>query len=159
MSPHDDERLIAERGWPSIENISLPDAAAGRQGAQSTDSFLIGKLSVVKDLSLAEAADRIGVSQRQARNLVTSGNIVLTTRGVVDADSISAFLRDRGLVARRVWSEETAWAAIGLLAGIDISRGTKRLIADALKVTGALTSAPVLVPADSTFCGHASVAW
>lgn len=99
----------------------------------------------MKDLSLAEAADRIGVSQRQARNLVTSGNIVLTARGVVDADSVSAFLRDRGLVARRVWSKETAWAAIGLLAGIDISRGAKRLIADALKVTGALTSAPVLV--------------
>ena len=84
---------------------------------------------------------------------------MLTARGVVDADSVSAFLRDRGLVARRVWSEETAWAAIGLLAGIDISRGAKRLIADALKVTGALTSAPVLVPANSAFYGHASVAW
>jgi hypothetical protein len=73
-------------------------------------------------LSLAEAADRIGVSQRQARNLATGGDIVLVARGVVDADSVSAFLRDRGLVTRRVWSEGTAWAAIDLLAGIDVSQ-------------------------------------
>lgn len=73
-------------------------------------------------LSLAEAADRIGVSQRQVRNLAASGDIVLVARGIVDADSLSAFLRNRGLVTRRVWSEGTAWAAIGLLAGIDVSR-------------------------------------
>lgn len=72
-------------------------------------------------LTLAETADRIGVSQRQVRNLAAGGDIVLVARGVVDADSVSAFLRNRGLVARRVWSEETAWAAIGLLARIDVS--------------------------------------
>lgn len=72
-------------------------------------------------LSLAEAAERIGVSQRQARNLAAHGEIGLITRGVVDAESVSIFLRNRGQVARRVWSEETAWAAIGLLAGEDIS--------------------------------------
>jgi len=72
-------------------------------------------------LSLAEAADRIGVSQRQAWNLANAGDIVLIARGVVDADSVSAFLRRRGLVTRRVWSKETAWAAVGLLAGVDIS--------------------------------------
>ncbi|WP_456695511.1 hypothetical protein [Aeromicrobium sp. P5_D10] len=73
-------------------------------------------------LSLAEAADHIGVSQRQVRNLAAAGDIVLVARGVVDADSLSAFLQNRGLVTRRVWSEGTAWAAIGLLAGIDVSR-------------------------------------
>jgi hypothetical protein len=72
-------------------------------------------------LSLAEAAERIGVSQRQARNLATHGEIGLIARGVVDEDSVSMFLRNRGQVARRVWSEETAWATIGLLAGEDIS--------------------------------------
>ena len=72
-------------------------------------------------LSLAEAADRIGVSQRQVRNLAAGGDIALIARGVVDADSVSTFLRDRGRVARRVWTEETAWAAIGLLASIDVS--------------------------------------
>lgn len=88
---------------------------------QLTDSFLFGKLSVVNVLSLTEAADRIGVSQRQVRNLAAGGDITLIARGVVDADSVSTFLRDRGVVARRVWNEETAWAAIGLLAGIDVS--------------------------------------
>jgi len=72
-------------------------------------------------LSLAEAAEQIGVSLRQARNLAARGDIGLIARGVIDADSVSAFLRNRGQVARRVWSEETAWAAIGLLAGEDIS--------------------------------------
>jgi hypothetical protein len=72
-------------------------------------------------ISLSEAADRIGVSQRQVRNLAAGGDIALIARGVVDADSVSTFLRDRGLIARRVWNEETAWAAIGLLAGIDVT--------------------------------------
>lgn len=69
---------------------------------------------------LGEAAERVGVSLRQARNLAEAGDIVLIARGVVDADSVSTYLRDRGSVARRVWSEQTAWAAIGLLAGIDV---------------------------------------
>lgn len=86
-----------------------------------TDSFRTRKLSVIDFLSLAEAADRIGVSERQVRNLAAGGDIVLVARGVVDADSVSAFLWNRGLVTRRVWSEGTAWAAIGLLAGIDVS--------------------------------------
>ncbi|MBC7595461.1 MAG: hypothetical protein H7288_16250 [Kineosporiaceae bacterium] len=72
-------------------------------------------------LTFSEAADCIGVSQRQVRNLAAHGEIGLIARGVVDADSVSAFLRDRGQVTRRVWSEETAWAAIGALADEDIS--------------------------------------
>jgi hypothetical protein len=85
-----------------------------------TDRFLIPKLSVMQLMSLGEAAERVGVSQRQARNLAEAGDIVLIARGVVDADSVSAYLRDRGSVARRVWSEQTAWAAIGLLVGMDV---------------------------------------
>lgn len=72
-------------------------------------------------LSLADAADRIGVSRRQVWNLAAGGDIALIARGVVDADSVSTFLLNRGQVAQRVWSEETAWAAIGLLAGLDVS--------------------------------------
>lgn len=68
-------------------------------------------------LTLLEAAARAGVSQRQARNLVEDGHILLIARGVVDADSVSAYVRRRGPVRRRVWSEETAWAAVNLLAG------------------------------------------
>lgn len=70
-------------------------------------------------VSLAEASHRLGVSERQARNLAEAGEIALVARGVVDAESVSAYLRNRGLVARRVWSEGTAWAAIGLLAEVD----------------------------------------
>lgn len=83
------------------------------------DSFLFGKLSVMELMALAAAAEQIGVSQRQARNLAEAGDIILIARGVVDADSVSGYLRNRGLVKRRVWSEATAWAAIGLLARAD----------------------------------------
>jgi hypothetical protein len=72
-------------------------------------------------MALEAAAARIGVSQRRVRNLAEAGDIVLVARGVVDAESVSVYLRDRGVVARRVWGEETAWAAIGLLAGIDVT--------------------------------------
>lgn len=72
-------------------------------------------------LTLAEAADRIGVSERQARNLADDGSITLVARGIVDADSVSAYLRRRGQIQRRVWSEETAWAAISLLASTGAS--------------------------------------
>ncbi|KQX72386.1 hypothetical protein ASD10_15435 [Aeromicrobium sp. Root472D3] len=72
-------------------------------------------------LSVAEAADRIGVSQRRVRNLAGDGSIALVARGVIEADSVSTFLRRRGTVQRRVWDEKTAWAAVSLLADTDAS--------------------------------------
>lgn len=72
-------------------------------------------------LTLAEAADRIGVSERQARNLADNGSIALVARGVVEADSVSTYLRRRGTIERRMWGEETAWAAVSLLAGAGAS--------------------------------------
>jgi hypothetical protein len=72
-------------------------------------------------ITIGAAAERLGVSVRQARNLAANGEVLLLARGVVEADSVSAYLRDRGVVARRVWGGETAWAAIGLLARIDVT--------------------------------------
>jgi hypothetical protein len=84
-----------------------------------TDSFRDRELSVMEPISLATATERISVSERQARNLADAGDILLLARGVVDADSVSAYLRDRGVVAWRVWSERTAWGTIGSLAGAE----------------------------------------
>lgn len=71
-------------------------------------------------LTTAEAADRLGVTVRQARNLAAHGEITLLARGVVDAESVTQYLRRRGTVSRRVWSEGTAWAALHVLAGLSI---------------------------------------
>lgn len=126
------------------------------------DIFRFGKLSVMNFLSLIEAADRIGVSQRHVRNLAAHGEIRLVARGVIDADSVSTFLENRGVVARRVWSEQTAWAAFGLLAGIDVrwlgasqsSRLRRQLSSmDATELTSRLRNRS----ATHRFDGHRSV--
>lgn len=71
-------------------------------------------------LTTAEAADRLGVTERQARNLAAHGEITLLARGVVDAESVTRYLRRRGTITRRVWSEGTAWAALHVLAGLSV---------------------------------------
>lgn len=126
-----------------------------------TDSFPTWKVSVTEVLLLAEAADRIGVSQRQARNLANAGEIKLIARGVVDAKSVSAYLRDR-VVARRVWSEETAWTAIGLLAGMDVrwigaTQGSRLRRQLSRMDTSELTSRVRNRSATHRFDGHHSV--
>ena len=71
-------------------------------------------------LTTAEAASRLGVTERQARNLAAHGEITLLARGVVDGESVTQYLRRRGAVTRRVWSEGTAWAALHVLAGLSV---------------------------------------
>ena len=87
-----------------------------------TQKLRIRKLSVMDFLSLAEAAERIGVSHAKCGTSPRPGTSCWSPAALSTPTRWSVFLQNRGLVARRVWSEGTAWAAIGLLAGIDVSR-------------------------------------
>ncbi|KUR64464.1 DNA-binding protein [Paenarthrobacter ureafaciens] len=70
-------------------------------------------------LTTAEVAERLHVSQRQVRNMVSQGHLK-TLRGggllLISSDSLNRALhRPRG--TGRAWSSKTAWAAIALLSG------------------------------------------
>jgi hypothetical protein len=70
-------------------------------------------------LAVAEAAARLGVSERQVRHLAASGELRLLARGAIDEGSVDRLLAVRGQSHRRAWSTATAWAAIALLSGVD----------------------------------------
>ncbi len=70
-------------------------------------------------LAVGEAAERLGVSERQVRHLAASGELRLVTRGAIDEGSVDRLLAVRGQSHRRAWSAATAWAAIALLSGVD----------------------------------------
>ena len=72
------------------------------------------------ELSTAQVAARLGVSQRQVQRLVAAGQLPLTRRvgrtELVDAAAaqrLTSTVRRRG----RPWREPTAWAALWLLSG------------------------------------------
>lgn len=69
-------------------------------------------------LTTADAARVLGVSIRQVRNLVESGELAeagrVGTNLLLDATSVHK-LAERGSQRGRPWSEETAWAALDLL--------------------------------------------
>lgn len=76
---------------------------------------------VSKYVNTAEAADRLGVSTRQVRNMVVhgqlqvldgAGNLLISTDSIVRACQIPRR-------AGRAWSPRVAWAALNLLGGGD----------------------------------------
>jgi excisionase family DNA binding protein len=70
-------------------------------------------------LTTAEVAERLHVSQRQVRNMVSQGQLKTLRDGgllLISSDSLNRALhRPRG--AGRAWSSKTAWAAIAFLSG------------------------------------------
>ena len=72
-------------------------------------------------MGVSEAADRLGVSTRQVQHLVARGDLSQVARGFVDASSVDRLLAVRRGGRTRAWSEETAWAAVALLSGMDAS--------------------------------------
>lgn len=68
-------------------------------------------------VSVAEAADRLGMSTRNVQYLAEKGDLVQVARGFVDELSIERLLAVRGNSHVRAWSESTAWGAISLLSG------------------------------------------
>lgn len=72
-------------------------------------------------VSTAEAADRLGVSQRQIRNMIAHGQLEVLANVTNHLVSIDSLLR-AGQVPRRAgraWSPRIAWAALAILGGGD----------------------------------------
>lgn len=64
-----------------------------------------------------DAADWLGVSDRQVRHLVVRGELESPRRGWITAASLDAYAARRGSVLARVWEPRTAWAALELMTG------------------------------------------
>ena len=71
-------------------------------------------------MATSAAADRLGMSVRQVQRLAKSGAIVAVGAGLLDAESVHRFGRQVAGHRQRAWAQDTAWAAIGLLAGVQV---------------------------------------
>ncbi len=77
-------------------------------------------------MTTATAAQRLGVSTRQAQRLAADGVLTRAAGNVVTTESLARALAHRNASAHhtRAWSEQTAWAALALLSGRDdLARG------------------------------------
>lgn len=77
-------------------------------------------------MTLADAAERLGVSPRQAQRLAATGVLTRAAGTTVTSQSVVTVmaLRPRRSRITRAWSEQTAWAALALLPGRDdLARG------------------------------------
>ena len=70
-------------------------------------------------ITIQEAARRMGVSERQVQHLGANGTLVFVARGLVDQESVRAYLADRQGWRRQGWSQMNSWGAIALLSGVD----------------------------------------
>ncbi len=68
-------------------------------------------------LTVASAAERLGITTRQVQHLVANGTLTSLARGVIDERSVERYLATRGAFRRRPWQEATAWGAVALLSG------------------------------------------
>lgn len=74
-----------------------------------------------KYVSSVEAADRLGVSQRQVRNMVAHGQLDTLDSSHAHLISIDSLARALQTPRRagRAWSPRIAWAALAILTGLD----------------------------------------
>jgi hypothetical protein len=68
-------------------------------------------------LTTAEAAERLGVSERRVQQMLNTGDLLRVARGLVDRHSVELYRSEGRNRRRRYWAEHTAWAAIALLSG------------------------------------------
>jgi excisionase family DNA binding protein len=78
----------------------------------------------MSDMTTAEAAERLRVSQRQVQRLIRTGEVpARRTAGdawVLDALAVNALARSRPSRGRP-WSTEAAWGALWMLSGLGVS--------------------------------------
>ncbi len=71
-------------------------------------------------MTMDVAAVRLGVSVRQVQRLAKAGAIVAVGANLLDAESVHRFGRQRAGHRQRAWAEDTAWAAISLVADVRV---------------------------------------
>lgn len=71
-------------------------------------------------ITVNEASARLGVSKRQIRHLVNLGEIASPSPGLISETDIDQRLLLHAW-KRQAWGRQTAWAAIALLAGVEIA--------------------------------------
>ncbi len=86
-----------------------------------TDNFAFAKLSVMEFVGVADAARRLGVTTRQVQHLAAQGDLHFVARGLIDRTSLDRYLATRQGTRHRAWSEATAWGAIAILTGRNVS--------------------------------------
>ena len=68
-----------------------------------------------------EAAGLLDVSARRVEQLARAGELTRAAHGLIDLASVHQYLAIRqGKATGRAWAEETAWAAVALLSGVDV---------------------------------------
>lgn len=79
-------------------------------------------MAATRDLvGVEEAAKLLGVTARQVRYLADRGELALVARGIVDRTSLERHMATRQGSRVRAWSQETAWAALALLSGLEVN--------------------------------------
>ena len=69
-----------------------------------------------------EAAGLLDGSARRVEQLAAAGELTRAAHGLIDLASVHQYLAIRqGKASGRAWSEETAWAAVALLSGVEVS--------------------------------------
>ena len=114
-------------------------------------------------IGVGEAARLLGVSERRIQQLAIRGDVTFTARGLVDRTSLDHHLATRQGARTRVWSSETAWAAVTLLCGVEVDwLGTtqKSRLRTALRTTDpqTLVSRARNRARTHRYAGHASTA-
>lgn len=74
-------------------------------------------ISVEDAMSVREAAQLLGVTEKQVQHLGRRGEVRYVARGLLDGASVRAIQAARQGRHTRGWSGRTAWAAISLLSG------------------------------------------
>lgn len=112
-------------------------------------------------MSVRQAAQLLGVTEKQVQHLGRRGEVRYVARGLLDGASVRAIHAVRQGRHTRGWSERTAWAAIALLSGHDadwLGQGQVSRLRSRLRIMGssdlvAATRNRALV---SRFTGHQS---
>ncbi|MCW2751477.1 MAG: hypothetical protein JWR83_2587 [Aeromicrobium sp.] len=112
-------------------------------------------------MSVGDAAQLLGVTEKQVQHLGRRGEVRYVARGLLDGASVRAIQAVRQGRHTRGWSGRTAWAAIALLSGHDadwLGQGQVSRLRSRLRIMGsddlvAATRNRALV---SRFTGHRS---
>lgn len=116
-------------------------------------------LLVENAMSVGEAAQFLGVTEKQVQHLGRRGDVTYVARGLLDATSVRLLAAVRQGRHTRGWSGRTAWAALSLLSEVDalwlgqgqVSRLQSRLrVIDPAGVVAATRNRAVVV----RFTGH-----